>query len=159
MPAHNIAHCNTPSGIAKRSRVYVPRIAADKCRAYAEFVRFIAKRDTCYGTRDTKAIAQRSREAHPDVCFHAIISRDITIAYPRIWENSSSSATLIFYLSPQKHCLHDVILFLFLQCTFIQINKSSRYICINKHTNISFLSSLVFISLIFTFLFSTSWIT
>lgn len=78
MPAHNIAHCNMPSGIAKRPRVYVPRIAADKCRAYAEFVRFIAKRDTCYGTRDTKAIAQRVLAGRIPMCVQcrAIIPRE-----------------------------------------------------------------------------------
>lgn len=155
MPAHNIAHCNTPSGIAKRSCVYVPRIAADKCRAYAEFVRFIAKRDTCYGTRDTKAIAQRSRGAHPDV-----FSRDYSSRYsdrfspppllppplPRIWENSSSSASLWSSISRQQHCLHDVI-FLFYLCAIyvvIQINKSSRYTCINKHTQSLFSSRFHF---------------
>lgn len=132
MPAHNIAHCNTPSGIAKRSRVYVPRIAADKCRAYAEFVRFIVKRDTCYGTRDTKAIGQRSRGAHPDVCFHAIIPRDIQRSLPGIWENSSSSISPIFYLAPETLFARCNSLSTFVQCTLIRINKSSRCICINK---------------------------
>lgn len=115
MPAHNIAHCNTPSGIAKRPRVYVPRIAADKCRAYAEFVRFIAKRDTCYGTRDTKAIAQRSRGTHPNVCCPAIIPRETDSDYfPQDWGK----------LMPPRTFVARIILFLQFTVSYNLISSS-----------------------------------
>lgn len=162
MPAHNIAHCNTPSGIAKRSRVYVPRIAADKCRAYAEFVRFIAKRDTCYGTRDTEAIAQPSpppcpRGAHPRCVFSHYFPRDNGDRFPG-FEKIHPQAHRWSFISHQRHCSHDVILFL-PSCSYtLKMNKSSRYIyaLTNIYIYNLFLSrSPIFIFLVFIFFSST----
>lgn len=129
MPAHNIV-TRRAAGSRNARAFTCPESRLINAARRAEFVRFIAKRDTCYDTRDTKAIARPplARGAGgaslappppPDVCLRelAIASRDLGEIHPQAHRGSFISHTGSIVRTMQ---------FSFARCALTRINKSSR---------------------------------